>query len=234
MNEITTLACGAVLGTGAGLALAPLTRRELALSFARSTSATSEPMTDTDTDEASAPRMSASEVLTLSSISGLLLAVVTYRAGISLVVLPPLVLLVGMVQLAYCDLRRQLLPKSLVHALSATLVGTGILVAAATGDWHRFVVATVGGLIAFGFLFAINLVNPRWMAFGDVRLSLAFGFGLAWIGPLALFQGFFYANILAVVVSVALMAVQRVDRNHSLPFGVFMALGAAAVVLLWA
>ena len=232
MNEIATLACGAVLGMAAGLTLAPLTRRELTLSFARSTMTSSE--LPTEIDAAPAPGMSNTEALVLSGVSGLLLAVTLFRAGLSLAVLPPLVLLVGLVQLAYCDLRRQLLPKTLVHALSITLVGTGLVVATATDDWHRFVAATAGGVIAFGFFFAINLANPRWMAFGDVRLSLAFGFGLAWISPLALFQGFLYANLLAVVVSVALMAVHRVGRNHSLPFGVFMALGAAAVVLSWA
>ena len=39
-------------------------------------------------------------------------------------------------------------------------------------------------------LLRINLMNPRWMAFGDVRLSLVFGFGLAWVSPIALLQGF--------------------------------------------
>ena len=41
----------------------------------------------------------------------------------------------------------------------------------------------------------VNLMNPRWMAFGDVRLSLVFGFGLAWVSPMALLQAFLYANL---------------------------------------
>ena len=81
--------------------------------------------------------------------------------------------------------------------------------------------------------FVVNLMNPRWMAFGDVRLSLVFGFGLAWVSPMALFQAFLYANLLAVVVGFVLMAVRRADRRSALPFGLYMALGAALVLLIW-
>ena len=51
----------------------------------------------------------------------------------------------------------------------------------------------------FGVFFALNLMNPRWLAFGDVRLSLVVGFGLAWVSPIALAEGFFCANLLAAV-----------------------------------
>jgi leader peptidase (prepilin peptidase)/N-methyltransferase len=81
--------------------------------------------------------------------------------------------------------------------------------------------------------FAINLMNPRWMAFGDVRLSLVFGFGLAWVSPMALFQAFLYANVLALVGGVALIAFHRADRRSALPFGLYMALGAGLVLLFW-
>jgi leader peptidase (prepilin peptidase)/N-methyltransferase len=81
--------------------------------------------------------------------------------------------------------------------------------------------------------FAVNLMNPRWMAFGDVRLSLVFGFGLAWVSPTALVQAFLYANILALVVGAALIALHRADRRSALPFGLYMALGAGLVLLLW-
>jgi leader peptidase (prepilin peptidase)/N-methyltransferase len=94
-------------------------------------------------------------------------------------------------------------------------------------------VAALGALAAFGLFFAVNLMNPRWMAFGDVRLSLVFGFGLAWVSPMALFQAFLYANLLALVAGVALIALHRADRRSALPFGLFMALGAALVLLLW-
>ena len=147
--------------------------------------------------------------------------------------MPPLLLLIGLIQLAYCDLTRRLLPKTLVYALSAVVIASGVMVAVGTSEWDRLLVATLGGLVAFAVFFAINLMNPRWMAFGDVRLSLVFGFGLAWVSPMALFQAFLYANLLAVVVGVVLIAVHRADRRSALPFGLYMALGAGLVLLLW-
>jgi prepilin signal peptidase PulO-like enzyme (type II secretory pathway) len=50
---------------------------------------------------------------------------------------------------------------------------------------------------------------------------------------MALVQAFLYANLLALVVGVALIALHRADRKSALPFGLYMALGAALVLLLW-
>ena len=181
----------------------------------------------------SAPRIDGWRWIALAAVSGFLPALVLYRVGWSLNALPPLLLLIGLVQLAYCDLTRQLLPKTLVYALTLVVIASGVLVAAGTNEWHSLLIATFGALAAFTLFFAINLMNPRWMAFGDVRLSLVFGFGLAWVSPMALFQAFLYANILALVIGVALIALHRADRRSALPFGFYMALGAGLVLLLW-
>ena len=74
-------------------------------------------------------------------------------------------------------------------------------------------------------------MNPRWLAFGDVRLSLVFGFGLAWVSPIALFEAFLYANVLALFAGSVLIATHRADRQSALPFGVYMALGTALVLI---
>ena len=161
-------------------------------------------------------------------------SLVLYRVGWSLNALPPLLLLIGLVQLAYCDLTRRLLPKTLVYALSLGVIASGVLVAAGTSEWHRLLVATGSERLSPSRCSSsINLMNPRWMAFGDVRLSLVFGFGLAWVSPMALFQAFLYANMLALVAGVVLIALHRADRRSALPFGLYMALGAALVLLLW-
>ena len=69
--------------------------------------------------------------------------------------------------------------------------------------------ASVGGAGFFAFFFVMNLVNPRWITFGDVRLSLVVGFGLAWVSWIALIEGLFYANLLAVVIGFGLIAAPR-------------------------
>ena len=50
---------------------------------------------------------------------------------------------------------------------------------------------------------------------------------------MALFQAFLYANLMAIVVGCTLMAVRRADRRTAMPFGLYMALGAALVLFLW-
>jgi leader peptidase (prepilin peptidase)/N-methyltransferase len=229
MSAPLTLLGGAALGIVMGSLLVPLTRRELAASVVRATRA-DEPVPLLDQ---TAPRINGWQWFTLAAVSGLLPAYVLHRVGWSLNALPPLVLLIGLVQLAYCDLTRRLLPKTLVHALSAAVIGSGVIVSTWSGDWHRLLVASLGGLTIFALFFGVNLMNPRWMAFGDVRLSLVFGFGLAWVSPIALFQAFLYANVMAVVVGFALIAAHRAQRRSAVPFGLYMALAAALVLVRW-
>ena len=50
---------------------------------------------------------------------------------------------------------------------------------------------------------------------------------------MALLQAFLYANLLAVVVGFALIAAHRAERRSAVPFGLYMALGAALVLLTW-
>ena len=229
MNSAATVLAGAALGMALGSLLVPITRRALAASVLRVAPGDEHPGSDVQ----SPPRIGRGPWIVLAAASGLLPAYVFSRVGWSLAALPPLLLLIGLIQLAYCDLTRRLLPKTLVYALSAAVIASGIIAASVLGEWDRFLHASMGGLVCFALFFLVNLVNPRWMAFGDVRLSLVFGFGLAWVSPLALFQAFLYANLLAVVVGGALIALRRADRRSAMPFGVYMALGAALVLVVW-
>ncbi len=228
MSASVTILGGAALGMAAGSLLVPLTRRELAASVSRSSSGAVPVVT-----ERSAPRITVGQWAALAAASGLLPAYVLHRVGWSIIALPPLLLLVGLVQLAYCDLTRRLLPKTLVYALSAAVIVSGVVIAGVMHEWQRLLVASLGGLAFFALFFVINLVNPRWMAFGDVRLSLVVGFGLAWVSPVALLEGFFLANLLAAVVGFGLIAAHRADRGSAVPFGLYLALGAALVLVTW-
>jgi len=211
------------------LLLVPLTRRELAAAVTRSNNAVDESLPAVV--ERPAPQVARSDSLALATLSGVLLAYVLDRVGWSFNALPPLLLLVGLIQLAYCDLKRRLLPKTLVYALSVAVIASGVAIALSTSETERLVQASLGAVISFGLFFTVNLMNPRWMAFGDVRLSLVFGFGLAWVSPIDLFEAFLYANVLALVAGVVLIASGRAGRKSALPFGLFMALGAVLVLI---
>jgi leader peptidase (prepilin peptidase)/N-methyltransferase len=169
----------------------------------------------------------------LVAASGLLPGFVLYRVGWSIIAVPPLLLLLGLIQLAYCDFSRRLLPKTLVYAISAAVVVSGIVIAGVTHEWERLLVASLGGLCFFAVLFMMNLANPRWMAFGDVRLSAVVGFGLAWVSPIALLEGFFLANLLASAVGLTMIGLHRADRKSAMPFGLYLAIGAGIIIMAW-
>ena len=228
MSETMTLVVGALMGFAVGSLLVPLTRRELAAAVSRSSPATGD---TTEREAMSPPGITGRHFVILALVSDLLPAYVLHRAGWSWNALPPLLLYLGLVQLASCDLTRRLLPKTLVYALSAAVIGSGLIVSLSTSEWERLSQASLGGLISFALFLIVNLLNPRWMAFGDVRLSFVFGFGLAWVSPIDLFEAFFYANLLALFAGLALIASRRADRRSALPFGLFMALGAALVLV---
>ncbi len=246
MSTWATLLGGAAIGMAAGALLVPFTRRELAASVARSADAASNALVADEATTTTASAVTATAVtstapirvppwhrVALLMVSGLVPAYVLHQVGWSIIALPPLLLFVGMVQLAYCDLTHRLLPKTIVYALSAAVILSGIVIAGVMDEWHRLVVASVGGAAFFAVLFVVNLMNPHWMAFGDVRLSLVIGFGLAWINPLALLEGFFLANIFAAVVGVGLIAAHRADRKSAMPFGLYLALATALVLVTW-
>jgi leader peptidase (prepilin peptidase)/N-methyltransferase len=128
---------------------------------------------------------------------------------------------------------QRLLPKALVWTLSAAVIVSGIAIAGVMHEWQRLVVASIGGLAFFALFFMINLMNPRWMAFGDVRLSLVVGFGLAWVSWTAVIEGLFFANLLAVIVGFALIAMHKAERRSAVPFGLYLALGTALVLVTW-
>ena len=236
-----TLFGGAAIGMAAGAVLVPFTRHELTASVARSARAPNGALAVGDTPATTTTAIASAEPVAVARwhrvalvvASGLVPAYVLHQVGWSIIALPPLLLLVGLIQLAYCDLTRRLLPKTLVYAVTGAVVVSGVVIAGMMHEWQRLFVASIGGAVFFALLFAMNLMNPRWIAFGDVRLSLVVGFGLAWVSPVALLEGFFFANLFAAVVGLSLIAAHRADRMSALPFGLFLAVGTALVLLTW-
>jgi leader peptidase (prepilin peptidase) / N-methyltransferase len=136
----------------------------------------------------------------------------------------------GLLILAVTDAEHFLLPNRIIYPTGLLTGGCLLLASAAHHQWHRLEVALVSGAACFAFFFLVNFMNPRWLAFGDVRLSFIIGLALGWLGPLQLLLGLFLANALAAVFGIALMVTGRMKRGGHLPLGVFLAAGAAITV----
>jgi leader peptidase (prepilin peptidase)/N-methyltransferase len=138
-----------------------------------------------------------------------------------------LILLAGLVALAFIDLEHLILPKVIVYPLLG-LVALSLEVAAlSTGQWHRLFVAALCGLVWFLVFFVLNFASPRLLGFGDVRLAPVLGLALGWLGIRYVLLGFFAANLFGAVIGVVLIATKRMTRDQQIPYGVFLALGTA-------
>ena len=155
------------------------------------------------------PRYPAVEALT-----GLLFALSAYEFGLSLKLLPALVLVSVLIALAGTDLEHRLLPNAIVFP--AALLGLVLSVVVDPASWWVYLVSALG--VAAG-LFALALAYPGGMGMGYVKMGGMLG---AFLGPYAVLTVFFGA-LLGAVVGGVLIATGTIQRRSALPFGVFLA-----------
>lgn len=141
-----------------------------------------------------------------------------------------IILLAGLFALACIDLEHLVLPKAVVYATLLPLASSLVLAAATTGEWHRLLIAGLCAAAWFVAFFVLNAVGPRYLGFGDVRLAPLLGLGLGWLGVRYVLLGFFAANLIGAVIGVTLIALKKMKRDQPIPYGVFLALGAALAI----
>lgn len=138
----------------------------------------------------------------------------------------------GLLALALIDLEHLRLPTKMVY--TTTLI-TGVLLiatAAHSHEWHQLVVAAACGVAWFVSFFALNFFAPKYLGFGDVRLSFILGLTIGWLGiPYVLF-GFFAANLIGALIAVPMMITHRLKSEEPIPYGVFLSLGAVFIVFV--
>lgn len=136
-----------------------------------------------------------------------------------------------LVVLSGIDLDHQLIPSRIIYPASVTSLAALAIASGVDGQWRRFGDGVLGGVIGFVVLFAVHMVAPRGMGFGDVRLAGYIGLNVAWLGlahvAVALFAGFLFG----AVVGVALIGAGAATRRSRIPFGPFLAAGAVTAVL---
>jgi leader peptidase (prepilin peptidase)/N-methyltransferase len=143
-----------------------------------------------------------------------------------------LALFAGLVVLSAIDLEHFLLPNRVLYptlfTVAALLAVASVVDGRGTNAWH----AAVGGLAAFAVFFLINFAYPEGMAFGDVRLAGVLGMATGWLSLGHVLLAFFLAFLTSAAVGLTLILLRVRGRRDPIPFGPFLALGAALTVLV--
>ncbi len=142
-----------------------------------------------------------------------------------------LVLFAALLAISVIDVEHYIVPDRITGPLtlaSIPLIGVASL---AEGNGSAFLRSLLGGLALFAFFLTLNLVSPKGMGMGDVKLSFPLGIHLGWLGWSEVFLGGFLSFLLGAVISLGLVAVRRRGRKQFVPFGPFLAAGTVLTIL---
>jgi leader peptidase (prepilin peptidase)/N-methyltransferase len=167
----------------------------------------------------------------LATATAGLFALAALRFGAQAVLPAYLVFMATMVAVAVIDLEHYIVPNRIVIATLVASVPLLALAAVWEGTWSSFGTAVVGALAAGGALLVVNLVAPRGMGMGDVKLAVVLGLFLGWIDLGHVVLGLFLGFLLGGVGGVVLIAVGLRTRRDHVPFAPFLAGGAVVAVL---
>ncbi len=143
-----------------------------------------------------------------------------------------LVVFAALLAISAVDLERFIVPNRILYP--ALFIAAPLLVVAAVvdGEWSSLRDAALGGLLAWGLLFAVHMASPKGMGFGDVRLAGLIGMLLGWLSLGHVLLGLFLGFLTAAVVGVGLVVLRLRTRKDKVPFGPFLAGGALLAVLV--
>lgn len=133
-------------------------------------------------------------------------------------------LLAVLAVLSVIDLERRILPDRIVLPAAAVILALQLVFF--TDQWLEWIVASVGGA---AFLLLLVAVYRAGLGMGDVKLMLLLGAGLGKSAVLAFFLGSLAAAAFGIVL---LVRHGSSARKMAIPFGPFLACGAAVAVFV--
>lgn len=158
-------------------------------------------------------------------------AAIAIRFGAEWEVPAYLAFFAALLAISVIDLQLQIIPNRVVYPAIFAAVALLALAAGLEDDWGSFRQALVSGAVAWLALLVIHLVQPGGMGFGDVRLSFLLGMHLGWISYGHALMGIFLGFLLGAVVGLLLVGLRIRSRTDHVPFGPFLAAGAAITIL---
>jgi leader peptidase (prepilin peptidase) / N-methyltransferase len=136
------------------------------------------------------------------------------------------------VVLGSVDLLAHRLPDRVAYP-AAAVAATALLVdAAVLGGWPDLLRALAAAAVCFGGAFAVALLAPDALGFGDVKLLGLLGLLLGWVGWGVLLAGVFLGLVVGAGVSLVLLATRRAGWHSAVPFGPPLLTGAALALAL--
>jgi leader peptidase (prepilin peptidase) / N-methyltransferase len=156
--------------------------------------------------------------------TALLCAAAFVRFGVTPEGLTMAFFLAVLMTLSVIDVERRILPNAIVLPSAALVLGAQLaLYPDRAFEWFL----AAGGAAAV--LFVLVLVNPAGMGMGDVKLALLLGAGLGG----HVISALIIASLSVLPVALCLLARHGpAARKTAIPFGPFLAFGAALVVLV--
>jgi leader peptidase (prepilin peptidase)/N-methyltransferase len=143
-----------------------------------------------------------------------------------------LVFFAALMAVTVIDLEHYIVPNRIVLATLVVSVPLLALAALIEGDWTSLRTALLGSVAAGAGLLVINLISPRGMGMGDVKLALVLGLFLGWFDLGHVLLGLFLGFLLGAVGGLLLIALRMRSRSDHVPFAPFLAGGAVLAVLL--
>ena len=162
---------------------------------------------------------------------GVLFLAVAARFGASWELPAYLILTAALLAISIIDLEHFIVPDRITAPLTVSALGLLGLAALAEGNGWRFGRTVLAGVAYFAFLLLLNILYPKGMGMGDVKLAFPLGLYLGWLGWGQVFLGGFLAFLLGAFVGLALIATKIKSRKDAVPFGPYLALGAMLTVL---
>ena len=157
---------------------------------------------------------------------GLLWAVLVWRNGLTLEALRGGLFGTLLLGIALTDAREYIIPHEFTWG--GTIIA---LVLSAAGGLHALLLALLGGAVGFAVLWLVG-VGGKWlfkeeaMGGGDIKMMAMVGAFLGWQGVLlTIFLGALAGTAIFLPLALA-------GRKKLVPFGVFLALGAAVTYLV--
>lgn len=134
------------------------------------------------------------------------------------------------IALTAIDLDVMRLPNMIVYPTYAVLAVLLTLAGLLEGSGEPLVRAAIGAAALYALYFALLLIHPRGMGFGDVKYAGVIGAALGFLSYPALLIGAFAAFVIGGLAASVLIVMGHARRNTAIPFGPFMVAGALLAI----